>query len=276
MTWRTLAALAGALAIAGVAIALLGPNHGNTGLDPVAQAADTTAAAGTAAFDMNASFSFGGQTIPMSGSGAFDIPGHRMRMDLSMSVPPLGSMQMTELLDGTTIYMRVPSQIAQHMPGGKQWMKLDLESFGKSRGVDLNQLMQANQSNPADMLQSLKAVGNSHAVGKENIGGVPTTHYAATIDLSKAAGRIPDKQTVASLKQMFSQAGLNSVPMDVWIDRAGRVRRESMTMSSSQFSMQMKLDFTRFGVPVETTPPPSDQVLDAGAMLGALGQQSSG
>jgi hypothetical protein len=31
----------------------------------------------------------------------------------------------------------------------------------------------------------------------------------------------------------------------------------------------MTISFTRFGVPVDTTPPPADQVMDAGAFLGA-------
>ena len=47
MNWRILGALAGALAVVGVAVAVLAPT-GGTVLDPVAQAANTTAAAKTA------------------------------------------------------------------------------------------------------------------------------------------------------------------------------------------------------------------------------------
>jgi hypothetical protein len=36
----------------------------------------------------------------------------------------------------------------------------------------------------------------------------------------------------------------------------------------------MTIEFTRFGVPVDVTPPPADQVMDAGALLGALGGRS--
>src|SRR3954452_18488070 len=49
MTWRILGPLAGAVAIVGVVVALLAPSNG-TVIDPVASAADTTAAAGTAEF----------------------------------------------------------------------------------------------------------------------------------------------------------------------------------------------------------------------------------
>lgn len=271
MTWRTLGPLAAALAIAGIAIALLAPNHGNTPLDPVAEAADTTAAAGSAEFGMSGNVSVAGQSIPISGSGAVDMRNRAMRMDISFPIPGAGQLQMEELLTGTTIYMHLPSQLASRMPGGKTWMKVDLAALGKAQGVDMKQLMQSNQSNPTDMLQALKTVGSSRVVGHEDIGGVATTHYSANIDLSKAASRIADKQTVASLKQLYSQAGISSFPIDVWVDRVGRVRRESMNLTTNQFSMQMTIEFTRFGVPVDVTPPSSDQVLDAGSMLNGLG-----
>ena len=112
-------------------------------------------------------------------------------------------------------------------------------------------------------------------MGQENIDGAPTTHYAATIDLAKAADRISDKQTVANVKQMFKASGLSTIPVDVWVDRSGRVRREGIKMTGPQFSMDMTIDYTRFGVPVDTTPPPADQTMDAGALLGALGSGSS-
>ena len=37
-------------------------------------------------------------------------------------------------------------------------------------------------------------------------------------------------------------------------------------------SMDMTISFTRFGVPVDTTPPPDDQVLDAGSLLALAGR----
>ena len=273
MTWRTLGSLAGALAIVGVVVALLAPSNG-TVIDPVAQAADNTAAAGTAAFGIAGSMTADGQSIPISGSGALDMRDQRMRMSMSMPIPGLGQFDVEEIFDGGAFYMRLPSSITQRLPGGKPWMKIDLDAIGKASGIDLEQMMQANQSNPGDMLQALKAVGNSHVVGREDIRGAATTHYRADIDLSKAADRIPDKTTVDTLKQTFAASGLDSIPIDVWIDDSKRVRREQFKMSASGFSMDMTIEFTRFGVPVDTTPPPADQVMDAGGLLGAAGATS--
>ncbi len=277
MTRRVLPPLAGALAIAAIIIALLAPNHGNSPLDPVAQAADTTAAAGSAEFGLAGTITVNGQTIPLNGNGAIDMRNHAMRMDVSMPLPGMGSLQMQELLSGTTFYIHMPDQLASRMPGGKSWMKLDLQALSKSSGVDFKQLMQANQGNPADMLQALKGAGSSQVVGHEDVNGDPTMHYHATIDLTKALDRIPDKQIADSLRQMFAARGMGSLPIDVWIDRSGRVRREAINFTTGTMSMQMTISFTRFGVTVDTTPPPADQVLDAGALLNSVsGATTSG
>jgi hypothetical protein len=150
-------------------------------------------------------------------------------------------------------------------------MKIDLKSIGKAAGVDLKQLMQANQNNPADLLKALKGVGTSHLVGTENIRGTATSHYRAEIDLNKAADRIPDRAAADALKRLVDQSGTSGFPIDVWVDRVGRVRREQVRYSAAGAGMDMTVEFTRFGVPVDTTPPPADQVMDAGALLQAAG-----
>jgi hypothetical protein len=197
-----------------------------------------------------------------------DFGSAHMRMSMSFPMPGFGSMQMDEIFDGNAFYIHFPSSLASRLPGGKAWMKVDLDALGKASGVDLKQMMQANQSNPADMLKALKGVGTSHLVGSEDIRGATTKHYRADIDVNKAADRIPDQQSRDAVKQMFSSSGLSSIPVDVWVDDSGRVRRESFSFSGAGMTMDMTIEFTRFGVAVDTTPPPSDQVIDAGALLG--------
>jgi hypothetical protein len=267
MRWRILGALAGAVAVVAVVVALLAPSNG-TVLDPVAEAANATTAAGSAEFGLAGHVTAAGQTIQLNGSGAVDMRNQRMRMSMSFPVPALGSLQTEALFDGSTLYMKLPDALAQRIPLGKPWMKIDVAALAKSSGLHLNQLSSPSQGNPADFLRALKAVGSSRKVGGENIGGVPTTHYSATIDPKKALDQIPDKQSAGALKQMLGTSGLGSIPIDVWVDRAGRVRRESMKFDAAGTSMDMTISFTRFGVPVDTTPPPADQVMDAGALLG--------
>jgi hypothetical protein len=268
MTWRTLAALGAALAVVVAVVAVLAPNHGSA-IDPVAQAADTTASAGSAEFGMAGTMTIAGQTIPIKASGTTEMQRPAMHMTMSLPIPGAGQTDIEEIFDGTTMYMRFPSQFTQRIPGGKTWMKLDLQTLGKSSGVDFKQLMQTSQNNPADMLKALKAIGTTHVVGQEGVDGAPTTHYAGTIDFNKVADRGRDAANASALKQLFKTNGISSMPVDVWIDRSGRVRREGMKLSTSAFAMDITIDFTRFGVPVDTTAPPSDQVMDASALLGS-------
>jgi type II secretory pathway pseudopilin PulG len=268
MTWRVLGPLAGAIAIVGVVVALLAPSNGRV-IDPVAKAADTTAAAGTAAFQISGSISADGQNIPLSGDGAIDMGNTRMRMTMNFPVAGAGNFDIEELMDGTTIYMRMPAAVTQRLPGGKPWMKLDLKELGKASGVDLEKAMQANQQNPGDMLKALKGVSDSKVVGHESIRGADTTHYHAEVDLKKAVERVATDEGAQQFSQMADSIGVSSLPVDVWIDGNGRVARQTVKFSSTQFTMDFTIDYTQFGVAVDVTPPPDDQVMDAGAFLGA-------
>jgi hypothetical protein len=271
MTRHIFGPLVGAVVIVGIGIALLAPKNG-TIIDPVANAADTTAAAGTAEFGIAGSVTAAGQNIPINGNGALDMRNGRMRMSMSFPIPGMGQSDIEELFDGSTFYMHFPSALAQRLPGAKPWMKVDLAALGKAQRGDIEQMMQANQSNPADILKALKAVGDSQVVGQENIGGAATTHYRATIDFDKVAERVGDKQSADAIKQLFRSSGdAASLPIDVWIDRAGRVRREHVSFSATEVGMDMTIEFTSFGGPVDVSPPPADQVMDASALVGAAG-----
>jgi hypothetical protein len=275
MSWRIVPTIAVAAAIVVAALAVVGSSH-HSALDPVANAAEATARAGSVEFGMAGNVSTGGQTIPLSGSGAMDMRNLRSHMSMSTSLPGLGQTTIDEIMNGTTIYMHMP-QLASKLPGGKSWMKIDLQAFGKASGVDFAKAMQQNsaQQNPADMLSYLKAVGSSRVVGHEAIRGSDTTHYSATIDIAKATSRL-DKQTGEDLKRLEASAGLTRIPVDVWVDRSGLVRREHLAMSISPpgqaaASMDFTLEFLRFGVPVDATPPPADQVIDFSSLLGTSG-----
>src|SRR3954453_21376891 len=167
MSWRIMGALAAAVAVVAVVVALVAPSNG-TVLDPVAEAANATAAAGTAEFGIAGHVTAAGRTIPINGNGAIDMHSQRMRMSMSFPIPGVGAMQTDALFDGSALYMHLPDALAQRIPLGKSWMKIDVAALAKSSGVDLAQLTSPSQGNPADFLKALKAVGSSRKVGSEN------------------------------------------------------------------------------------------------------------
>ena len=84
-------------------------------------------------------------------------------------------------------------------------------------------IAQATQ-NPADVLAMLRAVGSVRRSEPRRSTTSQTTHYKATIDLTKAAGTVSGPAK-AAVQHLIAQGGPSSVPVDVWIGDDGLVRK---------------------------------------------------
>ena len=125
------------------------------------------------------------------------------------------------------IYMNMPF-LAGKMPAGKAWMKLDINKVAQSAGIDTSQLGSLEQDDPSQFLDYLR--GSSARRGEprtQTIDGVPTTHYSATLQLNRILDRLPGAQQAAA-KAALEKLGVRSaggIPVEVWVDAQGRVRR---------------------------------------------------
>jgi hypothetical protein len=253
--------------------------------DPVADAASKTTEAGSSRVEFTMAIEAEGQSFTMRGAGAFDYspPRGRMALDLGelaeLAGDELGSGRMDFVVDGPVYYMKFPGAIEGI--AGKRWVKIDLEKAGELAGADLGALQQANQ-NPAQLLQFLRGVSdNIEEVGHEEVRGVETTHYRATIDLDEAAERGADigefsdemrEQLKAEIARMKGQTGLESLPVEVWIDDENLLRRMRMDASfpveGEEVGMEMTMDFFDFGVDVDAAPPTAEETVDMTALTG--------
>ena len=95
---------------------------------------------------------------------------------------------------------------------------------------DLASLSQG-QNDPTAQLEYLRGISDAEEVGTEQVAGVETTHYSGTVDLDAAYDRLPD-DTRGELKQAIAQArkqfGHGAMPVDVWVDGDGLLRRMTM------------------------------------------------
>jgi hypothetical protein len=114
-------------------------------------------------------------------------------------------------------------------------------------------------------------------VGSEEVRGVPTTHYRATVRLSDALAEVPAAHR-RQVEAAFEQLGDAEVPVDVWVDGDGLPRRIRMDMGAELGPMvggkgpaTMTLDLFGYGEPVEIHVPPADQVTPASEVLPNLG-----
>jgi hypothetical protein len=230
-------------------------------VDPVAQAATTTANAGTAHLSMTGKMTANGEDVAFSATGEFDLKADRGRMQVKTTIPGQGEVDMEEVLDGRVMYIRTDA-FASELPDGKHWVKIDLDELGRDQGIDLSQL-DLGASNPTDFLAFMKRAGEVKKVGGEDIDGTPTTHYKATIDFEKLAAS--DDDAAKTVRQLQKLGGPRTLPADVWIDAEGRIRRETMDFTTGDPAlsrMQFTVDYEKFGVPVDVHAPDTSDTAD--------------
>src|SRR5205823_3837594 len=228
-------AFVAACAIAAAAAVTAGCGGGTSSalrLDPVAAAATKTQNAGAAHIRLNMVMRGQGKVVRLHGTGAIDGTSSEMSFNLRSMAGQLGP-NLAQLMHGSmkevaleengdyVIYLRL-GFLSSQLPGGMQWIKLDLTKLGKSAGLDLSKLMAGSELQPADLLSILKADGAKiHKVGPATVDGVATTRYHVTIDTAKA---LQSKGLTGPLLSDVA-AQMKTVSESVWIDKDGLVRR---------------------------------------------------
>jgi hypothetical protein len=256
--------LAVVLVVAGVAW-FVGRDGGSIVLDPVAQAASTTNA-GSFRFTLSAS---NAGTGDLHGAGAYDADRKRLQIGFDVPYPTGGSMRMdviTDTSDGAVVYARFP--LAPSLPSGKTWMKVDVEKLAKGSGLDLTQLLQANQGSPAPVLDALVKTNESTKVGRETIDGVATTHYRSAVDPREAALSQFRGDARKQLEQALQTTHVASIPVDAWVGDDGLVRRlrlelpSDVTGRSTGGTITFTEELSGYGDDVDVELPDESEVFD--------------
>ena len=266
-----------ALAAAASLTAACGGGAGNA-LQSVANAATKTAGTQSAKFHMDLSETVGPiGPLHFSADGVTDNTSHSadMTMDLS-SIATLagqaggaGQWKAHIVLDGSgsspVLYLQLPA-IDKYL-NGKTWVKADLAAMAKQAGTSITQLLQtAGNQDPTKALQMLESVGNVTKVGTDTIDGAQTTHYSGTIDVKKVA------TLLGAQAKALDQAKVSSIPIDVWIDSDGLVRRMhehlAYAAGGANATTDLTVDLSDFGVKTSIQAPPADQTVDVGALKG--------
>lgn len=176
--------------------------------------------------------------------------------------------------DGDLVYLHFPL-IDDQLPAGKTWVKGDAKELSGADGGQLSQFGSFVGTDPRDVFGMLKAVsGSIEAVGTEEIRGVETSHYKATIDVAKLERLVPpeQRQSLGGIDQAAAQAGLTGIPIEIWIDGDHRVRKLTFEIDAKQpgTSQHVKASFDvelyDYGKPLDITLPPADQVVDAATL----------
>lgn len=168
------------------------------------------------------------------------------------------------VMEGFTLYMRLPFLEGA---GLKPWVEIDLEALAQEEGFDLPSLKQLSQTDPTQVLEYLRAASDdTEEVGEEEVRGVATTRYRMTVDLAKVAEQAPEDAR-AAIESLVAGTGLETVPVEVWIDADGLVRRLDLDYRGMELApgergdMDLRMELYDYGVGAEVELPPSDEVM---------------
>lgn len=239
------------------------------GTSAVRAAYDKTAEAESARMTIKMKLAAEGKTITSDGKGVIDLAEGDSVMTITAQDKSIEQRVVDQVL-----YQKVPGQKA---PGGKPWIKIDLKKVAAQQGMSNQQI-----GDPAQTAAYAKAITDKDVtkVGAEKIDGANTTHYKVSVDVSKLPGG----------EQLSKQLG-PTLPMQVWLDDEGRLRRQQIDMtvkapasasakpdnsaSPQQLKMSTVMEFSDFGTEVDAEAPPADQVADMTDKALEGGQQQS-
>jgi len=148
------------------------------------------------------------------------------------------------------------------LPGGSKWMALDL-SFGE----DLDTPLPANVDAKGELALLEAVTGKVQKLGKEDVRGVPTTHYRGTIGASENA-ELLRKEGAEDLASYVKEKA-SPLRVEAWIDADGLVRRMRLVHTQppekgkGPTTIDMRMDFFDFGLDPEIDVPESSEVFDA-------------
>ena len=122
-----------------------------------------------------------------------------------------------------------------------------------------------NSSQAHALLPVVRAIGKIKRVDREQLlDGSMGTHYRGLVDLHKVAAIAPVNIRAGLSRAVDAVVAIGVSPevhVEVWIGDDGIVRRVDESVSADGMQFSIRIDLFDFGVNVDATPPPADQVL---------------
>ena len=231
----------------------------------------------------------------ITGSGAFDLANQRSQMSFDLgglidvakasdsadSLALLGDGKFEVITDGDAVYIHA-GFLSAFLGGddAKPWIKIPADKGGGQITDQLSSGL-ADATSLLDLLRDNGATVTDE--GQADVQGQSTHHFNATISVAAALAAAPadsKAKAQAFIDQLGAKAGDAEIPVDVFVDDQGFVRRMQMTFDGDLYSslvggdaappsaggMTFTLDFLDLGKSVDIQPPPADQVGDASGL----------
>jgi hypothetical protein len=200
------------------------------------------------------------------GRGRFDFERRAGEMTLSLieGEPGAGGGNAKAVFVDSSVYYQLPPGA---LAGDKRWIRLDLQNVADASGLDFGPLVQGSQADPTQYLLWLSALGPGITkIGEEEVRGVPTSRYRAAVDLNLLEQQAPpgkEAEWAAYVQALRDRLGLAFIPVEVWVDGDGLIRRfnHEYGFSTEGTTAVVTTELFGFGVSVNVQAPPIDDVV---------------
>jgi hypothetical protein len=245
------------------------PAHLPAGARALSDVAAKTLQQGTARMSMTVNMPIPGLSKgPMTVEGAVDLDRGLMAYTMDFSallagedVPTGVDGKVEAVQSGMVMFMR--GSLFDAVPGAEgKWMRMDLIPTAAATGVDTNKLAKVSGNSPSSALDMLEQAGSVVDMGDDVVRGTTTRHYSASIDIEalyRSSGAVVDE---AAFAELMSTMSMRSIPVDVWIDDAGRVRRQEMVLNMGGSMMHSVVELYDFGVKTDIVVPAMSDSVD--------------
>ena len=179
-------------------------------------------------------------------AAALEAAGQRLEGDWSH---PTGV-----VIDGDAVYSQLGPMADAFGRDPDDWVRARIADVTAAGAENDALALALDPLGPLDLLY--RPVSDVSVVGEDDdVRGVPARHLRAMLDLTGAQAAPP-----ASFEARLVAAGVDALPVDVWLDRVGVVRRLVVAVDDAG-SMTTRFDVYDVDADVTVTPPAADQVV---------------
>lgn len=236
--------------------------------------------------ELEINVSAAGESVTLSGEA--DVDQANREIDMTMDLGLLGGEMQIVMADGV-VYMRSPL----FQDAGTEWVSLDPSKMTPEEAAHFGGFG-AGTTDPSAYAGLFAGVFKVEEAGEQEIGGVPTTRYTGTIDLTRVlenfgdvVGAEVDETTRDQLEMaidQFEALGIDDrIPFELWVDDDGLPRRQRVSLDFGELAtgggmvpgtgdakFEMTVDYSAFDEPVEIEVPAASEVTDVTETLGEM------
>jgi hypothetical protein len=171
-------------------------------------------------------------------------------IDLAETIPGAGQIRLIHV--GGKTYAKLPA--ALNTGSSKPYILVSAHSknpiiaqLGSSLSTAFNAASLKTYSVFVHAAKSVKVVGT------DTVGGVRTTRYHVVVDAAKVPNSVLSRQELQA-------SGIKTVPIDLWIDGAGRPVQVVERLTVQGQTVSVKVTITKYNQPLTIKAPPASKV----------------